>query len=82
MPSIHTITFSTDERVPHTSPNEDISVPIPIVDDNRDEPDVEVFAVVLSIANTSSNVRPGAVAIALSISLCRIVDDDRKLQVI
>ena len=75
---IQTITFTADEGVPGASPNQDISVPIPIIDDERDEPDVEVFVASLSITNISNAVRPGAADITRSVSLCRINDDDRK----
>ena len=77
-----TITFTADEGVPGASPNQDISVPIPIIDDERDEPEIEVFAASLSIANISSTFRPGAVAITRNVCLCRIADDDREFEII
>ena len=53
-------------------------MPIAIIDDERDEASMEVFAVSLSITNVSDAVRAGAVDITRSVTLCRILDDDRK----
>ena len=77
-PTILTITFLADEGVPGATPSQDISVPIPIIDDQRDEPDVEVFAACLTVTNVSNTVGSGAVAIPRNVCLCRITDDDRK----
>ena len=76
---VQTITFEADEFVPNAVAIQDIDVPITILDDDRDEPDVEVFAVFLQVTNISSVVRPDAVSLTRSISCCRIADDDRKL---
>ena len=78
-PTMLNITFTADEGVPGATQGQNISVPIPIIDDERDEPDEEVFAASLSITNVSNTVRPGALEIARNVCLCRIADDDRKL---
>ena len=79
-PLVQTITFEVDEFVPNAVAIQSvIDVPITILDDARDEPDEEVFAVFLEVTNISSVVRPDAVSLTRSVSLCRIADDDRKL---
>ena len=78
-PLVQTITFEADEFIPNAIAIQDIDVPITILDDDRDEPNEEVFAVFLEVTNISSVVRPDAVSLTRSVSLCRIVDDDRKL---
>ena len=75
---VQTITFEVDEFIPNAVAIQDIDVPITILDDARDEP-VEVFAVFLEVTNISSVVRPDAVSLTRSVSLCQIADDDRKL---
>ena len=78
-PLVQIITFEADEFIPNAIAIRDIDVPITILNDSRDEPDEEVFAVFLEVTNISSVVRPEAVALTRSVSLCRIADDDRKL---
>ena len=77
VPIVRTITIPADEGIAGAPPVLDIPVPILIVDDAVDEPALEYFIASLSIA--SSNIRPGAVVMNQSASLCVIADDDRKL---
>ena len=75
-PMIQTVTFSADEGVPGATPSQNISVPIPIVDDERVEADEEVFVASLNV--TSNSAKPETVATTRNTSLCWIVDDDGK----
>ena len=67
------ITFDPDEDRGRN--NNELSVPIPIFDDSIDEANEQVFIVQLKVVG-GANVN--SVTISRQVSLCRIIDDDRK----
>ena len=73
------ITFFPDEMVSKIpSSVRQLAAPIEIIDDNIDEATQQLFVVVL---NVSESVNPSLVDNSVrNLSLCRIGDDDRKLE--
>lgn len=74
--TVLTLTFQADEN--SSTPTNDIELRVPIADDAINEANEQDFVVILNLTNS---VNPALTVLPRVSSLCRIIDNDRKLAI-
>ena len=74
--TVLTLTFQADEN--SSTPTNDIQLRVPIADDAINEATEQDFVVILNLTNS---VNPSLTVLPRVSSLCRIIDNDRKLAI-